>query len=170
MKEVWKDIKDFRGLYKISSFGRVISLPRNGTKKDTYFIKPSIDRYGYIRYSLSKNNKQYHRQAHRLVAEAFIPNPNNKPQVNHIDGKKHNNRVDNLEWNTASENISHRVYKLNGFSVKPKRKIYCLETKEVFPSIRAASRWLQYPHSDIVIHLQGKSKHCKGFHFKYIDN
>lgn len=113
MKEIWKDIKGYEGLYQISSFGNVKSLDRyiinkNGDKQ--FFSKKYLTQgfsNGYLKVILSKNNKQKTFRVHILVAKAFIPNHKNKLEVNHIDGNKSNNRIDNLEWNTRSENELH---------------------------------------------------------------
>lgn len=99
MKEEWRDIIGYEGLYKISNLGNVYSYKYNRC------LKPSGD--DYLHVSLSKNKKVRPHNIHRLVAQAFIPNPENKPQVNHIDGNKCNNKVGNLEWVTATENTIH---------------------------------------------------------------
>ena len=125
MEEIWKDIKGYEGLYQVSNFGNVKSLDRyiinkNGDKQ--YFPGKYLNQGisdNYLKVILSKNNKQRTFRVHILVARTFIPNPENKPEVNHIDGNKSNNRVDNLEWNTRSENELH-AYK-NGLS-KPSDK------------------------------------------------
>ena len=101
MKEIFRDIKGFEGLYQISNFGNVKSLKRN------IILKPSSNGKGYLHIILYKNRKSKVSRIHRLVAQAFIPNPENKPQVNHIDGNKRNNNVNNLEWVTNSENQKH---------------------------------------------------------------
>lgn len=87
--------------YSISDQGEVINLKTNK------ILKCSKDRDGYLQLSISSDNKSYSRRIHRLIAETFIPNPENKPQVNHIDGNKLNNHISNLEWVTAKENIRH---------------------------------------------------------------
>lgn len=103
MQEIWKEIKGYEGRYMISSFGRVKSLLRN--KENILALK---DIRGYKNACLwSKEQKRRTIQVHRIVANHFIPNPLNKPQVNHINHKKDDNRVENLEWVTNSENVKH---------------------------------------------------------------
>jgi hypothetical protein len=99
--ENWKDVPNYEGLYQISDLGRAKSLYTNK------ILKPSFDKFGYARFSASKEKKQKTLRIHRLVGELFIPNPNNLPQLNHIDGNKTNNHLDNLEWCTDSENKIH---------------------------------------------------------------
>lgn len=117
--EEWRYIKDFGKRYVISNFGRVVSLSRKVSNHTGYINKPSRllkphkDKKGYARTYLDKGDgKTRFVPIHRLVAIAFIPNPDNKPQVNHIDGNKENNNVDNLEWVTNQENHNHAI--LNG--------------------------------------------------------
>lgn len=100
--EEWKDIKGYEGLYQISSFGNARSLRFNRIK----VLKPGSTPK-YFTYEFSVNRISKIKTAHRLVAEAFIPNPNNLPYINHKDGNKQNNHVENLEWCTASENVKH---------------------------------------------------------------
>src|SRR5690606_12792762 len=112
--EVWKDIKGLEGRYQVSDHGRVRSLDRetpvNGGIRFSKgrMLNTRLDRYGYskISFTLGKGKKR-HSTIHRLVASAFIPNPNNLPQVNHKDGDKTNNHVNNLEWCTGEHNIKH---------------------------------------------------------------
>ncbi len=110
--EIWKDIEGFEGYYQISSEGRARSLDRI-VKKNTHIkgkqLTLSHDRRGYPQIFLSKDNIRTHRSIHRLVASAFILNPYNKPEVNHIDGVKSNNDYRNLEWMTSSENAIHAI-------------------------------------------------------------
>lgn len=96
----WADVLGYEGLYSVSTDGQVY------THKYKKILKPRSKR-GYLNVSLSKNKKRKEFKIHRLVATAFIPNTNNKEQVNHIDGNKNNNEVTNLEWVTQSENITH---------------------------------------------------------------
>jgi len=108
--EEWKDISEFEG-YEVSNFGNIRSINRTcvgrpGVTKGK-LLKPFINRRGYLEVNLFENSKSTPKIIHRLVAKAFIPNLENKPQVNHIDGNKLNNRVDNLEWMSNSENQKH---------------------------------------------------------------
>ena len=107
MAEIWKPIKDYEGLYEISNLGRVKSLPRNGTIKTEKILIPNMSGR-YARIGL-RNKIKIRYSVHRLVAEAFIPNPNNLPQVDHINGDRYDNRVENLRWVTAKENIGNPV-------------------------------------------------------------
>jgi predicted DNA-binding protein YlxM (UPF0122 family) len=114
MKEIWKDVKNYEGLYQVSNLGRVRSLPKKRkNSKGTYIIKekimkPSIGSTGYYFVNLTKEcNLKIPRKIHRLVAQTFIPIIKGKTYINHIDGNKLNNNIDNLEWCTNQENIIH---------------------------------------------------------------
>ena len=113
--EVWKPIVGYEGLYEISNLGVIKSLRRTVNKGKCHrtwgehFIKYGVDGCGYFRTNLAKDGVNKTFKVHRLVAEAFIPNPNNLPEVNHKDGNKQNNCVDNLEWCDRHHNMKHAV-------------------------------------------------------------
>ena len=111
MKEIWKDIKGYEGLYQVSNLGRIKSLKNDNIKyghyKEFIISQNNNNSFNYWRCGLCKNGVVKKYAIHRLVAEAFISNPYNLPQVNHIDGNKSNNTINNLEWVTCSENIQH---------------------------------------------------------------
>ena len=119
MEEIWKDIKGYEGYYQVSNLGRIKSLGRyifiirnRGRQTYNQIVKEKIlktykSSNGYLLVFLKKNNKTKSLFVHRAVATAFIPNIENKPQVNHKDGNKQNNCLDNLEWATHSENMQH---------------------------------------------------------------
>lgn len=102
----WRPIKGFEGLYEVSNLGQVKSLNYNRTK-EAKILRLCKNKDGYLCVHLHKNGKGYAKKVHRLVTAAFIPNPEGKTEVNHIDGNKTNNRVENLEWATHSENMHH---------------------------------------------------------------
>lgn len=101
MEEIWKDIEGYEGLYQVSNMGRVRSLRRN------IILKSKIERNGYERVRLCTNNIPKDYSVHRLVATAFISNPNNYPIVNHKDENRTNNCADNLEWCTQEYNVNY---------------------------------------------------------------
>lgn len=108
--EIWKDIIGYEGIYQVSSLGNIRSVDRINSRGQ--FVKGQdrkirLDQYGYPKVRLSKNGKYQDLFVHRLVAIAFIPNPENKETVNHIDGDKMNWSIDNLEWLTTEENNYH---------------------------------------------------------------
>lgn len=137
MREEWKPIEGFEGLYEISSYGRVKSFNVSSSGK---ILRPSPDSGGYLRTSLTKDGKRKYVNVHRLVANAFLPRIDGKTCVNHIDGNKANNRLDNLEWCTYSENIQHafRIGLYSGISeeatMKGVRRSAKNRTKQVIRS------------------------------------
>lgn len=101
--EIWKEIIGYEGLYLISNLGRVRSLRKNGD----FFLRCSPNSYGYPTACLSKDGGYKQVKVHSLLAKHFIPNPENKPQVNHKNGIKGDNSLENLEWVTHKENLNH---------------------------------------------------------------
>lgn len=168
MQEIWKPIKGFDGRYEVSNYGRVRSYARNlTTKKVPYAISQSMTRRGYKHVLLMKGGKCLYPNVHRLVAETFVPNPENKPEVNHIDGDPTNNTVENLEWVTRSENHLHRVYALKSNPLKRCRPVQCVETGEVFPSVRAAAREYNCDHKNIQRAVSGRYETACKLHWRY---
>lgn len=132
MEEVWKPVKGYNGRYSVSNTGK-IKTHRYGWDR---IMKSAYDNNGY-KYVHIINKKK---KIHRLVAEAFIDNPQHKTQVNHKNGVKDDNRVENLEWVTPSENQLHSLHILgNKHAGKPCKKVICVETKKVYNSITEAA-------------------------------
>lgn len=164
MEEVWKDIKGYEGLYQVSNLGRVKRVTTDR------ILKGSKDSIGYLRVNLHKNNIPSTEKVHRLVAEAFIPNLENKPQVNHRDEDKTNNMASNLEWMTAKENINHgtctqRISKSNSIPIIA-INIKTGKSQDFYGS-RECARQLGLNHGNITLVLKGKRRKTGGYTFKY---
>lgn len=155
MSEIWKDIPGFEGLYQVSNLGRVKSLPRQIWNGKGYFISkekilhPNTLAKGYFQVELKKNKQRCSLQVHRLVAMTFIKNPNPEDliQVNHLNGNKQDNRVENLEWSNNSLNQKHAwatgLQKVSGKAGRPKRPVVITKgnQKLVFDSIAETARF-----------------------------
>lgn len=162
---MWKDVKGFEGLYQISDMAEI---RRVGTNR---LLKLHKSKVGYLSIALCKDGKKHYLWVHRLLAQAFIPNPENKPQVNHINGNKSDCRIENLEWVSISENHIH-AYKTGlqdgvKCSKHLRKAIRCVESGVVYESIADAAR-------KIGAFMQNVSKACisgttcKGLHFEFV--
>lgn len=165
MKEVWKDVKGYEGLYKVSNLGNIYSVYSKRNKAIC------LSKRGYLRVELWKNNKGTKYMVHRLVAEAFVENTFNKPQINHIDENKTNNRADNLEWCTQIENHNHGTINQrisSSLMNHPKLSKQCFLVAEdgsiekVFSSVCEASRQTGINVSSIRDVLHGRTKRAGG--------
>lgn len=155
-----KDIKGYEGLYAITSCGKVWSYKRKR------FLNPYKLNNGYLQVGLCKDGIRKLYSVHRLVAEVYIPNPENKPCVNHIDECKTNNALQNLEWVTHKENNNYGSH--NERSAKARRKkVICIETGEIFNSLAEAAKSVNRSIGNICLCLKGKHKTCAGYHWAY---
>lgn len=155
------DIAGYEGLYAITNCGQVWSYRKNK------FLKPYLAR-GYFKVCLCKYGIKKQLLLHRLVAETFLPNPQNLPQINHKDENKKNNCVGNLEWCDAKYNINYGNHN-EKVGKKHRKKVYCVELDRVFKSIRLAAEEFNLSDSNIAKCCKGKYKTTGGFHWKYAD-
>ena len=177
MKEVWKDIQGYEGLYQVSNTGKIKSFCQ-GTSR---ILKTTPNNCGYYKVELYKNKKGKMLYIHRLVALSFIDNPQNKTQVNHIDGNKANNSASNLEWLTASENQQHAIKNnLHAPSYfKGRKGVLSNRSKEVMQltkdgqfvnyiySITEAAISVGCKPTSISQALNNKLKTCRGYVWRY---
>lgn len=170
MEEQWKNIEGFP-YYQVSNFGRVKSL-KNGKER---ILKPKKHKTGYLHIALFKNGKHYWRLIHRLVAEAFLPNPNNLSDVNHKDENPQNSNLENLEWVDHKTNINYGT----GIERRAKTQTNHQNSKTVFqynldgtfirewPSLKEVQRQLGFNNGSISACCLGKCKTSYGFIWKY---
>lgn len=131
-------------------------------------LRPSVSNNGYLRVSLSNEHMKHKRfLIHRLVAEAFIPNPEGKVQVNHKDQDRTNNQVDNLEWTTPLENLNYSNIIAKANRAKQK-KVRCITTGVVYDSFKAIEQEFGLSHSNLVACCNGRRKTCGGLRWEYL--
>ena len=165
--ETWKNIKGYEGFYQVSSEGRIKSLKWNKER----ILNPGIDRGGYLQVGLCAGGKKKTLKVHRLVCEAFHDNPDSKPDVNHINEDKTDNRACNLEWCTRRENLNHGTR--NERSAKALSKPICQYTLDekivkTWASLTEVKRQTGFGQSHISEVANGNRKTAYGFIWKYI--
>ena len=172
--EIWKDIKDYEGLSQVSNLGRVKSLGNGRTYKTSRIRKLYKNKYGYLQVQLCKDGKRKWFRVNRLVATAFLDNPEGKTEVNHIDEDKTNNRVDNLKWEWHKDNINHgtrneRVSKAmtNGKLSKPVLQLSLSgDLIREWPSVAECGR-NGFNIGHVAACCRGEEKTHKGFRWMY---
>ena len=179
-KQEWRDIEGYEGLYQVNQIGQVRSLNYRMTGK-TKRLKLGTDKGGYKVVRLCKNGKYKTFTVHRLVAQAFIPNPNNLPFINHMNEIKSDNRVENLEWcditynnnyGTRNERIANAMIGKNkGNDNGRSRKIRCIELNKPFPSIADANVYFGKDRRNANIYrcLMGRQQTAWGYHWEYVE-
>jgi hypothetical protein len=190
-KETWKPVKGYEGYYAVSNFGRIKSIRNN------IIMKQRQNKKGYLVVNLKLAGDIKYASLHRLVAEAFIPNPDNKPQIDHIDTNPANNHVSNLRWVTIKENIHNPLtlkkvkkallktsktvnigndYNKGNLGEKSKlhKKVRCIETGKVYCGTRECARELGYTYQGANCRIsevcRGKKESFHGLHFEYLED
>ncbi|MDM7533492.1 NUMOD4 motif-containing HNH endonuclease [Lactococcus lactis] len=173
----WRDIAGFEGQYEVSNTGLIKSLKGKTERimkpRRKKIIKNGSVELWYEELILSDKGVQYSKLVHRLVAQAFIPNPENKPEVNHLDEDKGNNSIENLEWNTHEENSNHGTKNIRSANKQSMAVIgvdECGNIVEIHSSIRSAERLTGFGHSSISACANGKNAKYKCLEWFKIDN
>lgn len=173
MKEVWKDIEGYEGSYQVSNLGRVKSLGRVdsiGHNKSSKILKAHPNGGKYLDVTLFNQNRREYFLVHRLVAQAFIPNPSDLPQVNHIDEDKTNNCVSNLEWCTAKYNLNYGNRRKSAIE-SMKKPIISISPDGIIKQEVSATDFSKRTGIDVRnvnAVLKGRRNHTHGYHFKYV--
>lgn len=180
MEEVWKDVCGYEGRYRISNMGRLMSCNAGNGTRDK-IVKPQPNEKGYLMVHLYDYGRNKTVKVHRLVAQAFVPNPNNLPEVNHIDADRKNNRADNLEWVTRQANVTDAknrgsmdstFEKLRAHNRKNQIPVVATDkasgVEKEYESINAAARACSVPAIHICNCLNGKRKSSGGFTFRKV--
>lgn len=188
MKEIWKDVVGYEGLYMISSMGCVKSVDRQVWKGKGYdflkgqILKAGVGRVGYPYVVLCQNGRKKTYYVHKLVALAFIPNPDNKPQIDHINTIKTDNRVENLRWVTRKENMNNPITKVRmcqNSHMKGKKSSSCYQAKPIvqlsiygdyirtWAAIIDVYRELGISDGNINMVIKGKRNHAGGYKWMY---
>ena len=165
MKEIWKDIEGYEGLYQVSNLGRVKSLGNNKSRKEK-ILKLRKNNKGYNIACLYKNNVKKYYSVHRIVANTFLENPNNYPCVNHKDENPLNNSIYNLEYCSYKYNNTYGT-RIERFIKSKSISIYCIERDKFYNSIKQASKELNIKSENIIQTLKGRQKQAKGYTFRY---
>lgn len=160
--ETWKDVPGYEGLYQVSDLGRVKGVKRGKV------LSPYTMKNGYLYVTLSKKSKEKCLPVHRLVAAAFVPNPEGKSEVNHIDANKLNAKASNLEWVTPKENTAH-AKRMGLFPKQTTSKKVVRSDGKVFESIGEAARELKVNASNVAGICHGRQKTARGYSFRFFD-
>ena len=165
MKEIWKDVVGYEGLYQVSDLGNVKSIKFN----KEIMLKPRTNNKGYLYVKFRKKGCEKNFVVHRLVALSFLENKENKPCINHKDENPKNNNVNNLEWCTYKENNNYGNHNIKLRTVKSKKSIICVETGRTFISQREATRITGINQASISKCCNGKCNTAGKYHWKYKD-
>lgn len=149
LNEIWKDVVGFENLYMVSNMGRIKSLNYNNSKFEKLKVIVVQKKTGYGMVHLSKGGKSFAFLIHRLIAFNFIPNPENKPQVNHINGIKTDNRVENLEWVTSYENTIHGIKTGLIKNIEGEKNVFSVLTEKEVLEIRSLYDLFPYKYKEL---------------------
>ena len=170
MKEEWCEVLGFDILFEVSNYGRARTRysDKEGYTKEYREMKPRDNGKGYLCFNLRQRKRQRTVYVHRLVAEAFIKNPLNFPEINHKDEDKTNNSAENLEWCTHKYNCEYGTRNERG-ARKNRKAVKCLETGVIFESAEDAAQQLGICKTAILNCIKGRSKTSGGFTWSFAD-